>query len=109
MTRRLLTCASLVGALLLCAVVATDPVDVAGAALAPPPPVRAASPECRFDVHLGDGIVRLRIRGCDACRTVVTIEIKLPRLQRSAFSVQRSAFVNPSPPGTYYRVRSHSA
>ncbi|HJR59722.1 MAG TPA: hypothetical protein VJ813_10000 [Vicinamibacterales bacterium] len=118
MTRRLLTYASLAGALLLCAVVATGPVDVSGAALAPRRPDLVAAGGYSFDLHLGDGIFRLRIRGCDACRTAVTIEIRLPRLQRSpsafgvrrsAFSVQRSLFVNPIPPGTYYRVRSQSA
>jgi hypothetical protein len=104
MMRRLITYALLTGTLLLCGLAATGPVDVAGAALAPPGVSRTVMPGHGFDLHLGDGIFRLRIRGCDSCRTAVTIELRLPRLGHPA-----SCIVNPGARATYYRVRSHSA
>jgi hypothetical protein len=79
MTRTPLAIAFLTGALVLCAAGATAPVDVAGAALAPSSPRRAARPGCAFNLHLGDGIIRLRIRGGESCRTAVTVEITLLR------------------------------
>ena len=68
MTRRLLILASLTLALLFSGVVADSP------ATADADPIAAPT----FDVHLGDGMLRVRIRGCDDCRTQVSIRIELP-------------------------------
>ena len=89
MTRRCLPL--LAGALLLCGVAAGAP--------APAVHLRAASlageteaghgkttashlvaDGTAFDVHLGDGIFRLRIRGCEDCPTSLTIEVRLGEL-----------------------------
>ena len=80
MTRRLLVLAALTLALLFSGVVTDSPTPAAGAAMVPPATLdraRVAAPT--FDVHLGDGILRVRIRGCDECRTEVSIRIELPR------------------------------
>ena len=77
MTRRLLIPAALTLALLFSGVVANSPAPAAGAAVVPPattgPP---AAPT--FDFHLGDGILRVRIRGGGECRTEVSIRFELP-------------------------------
>ena len=80
MTRQLLTLVLLTGTLLLCAVAAPPPTSVAGAALAPEAADRTPGAGYHLDVRLGDGIFQVRIRGCEACQTSVTIEVKLPRL-----------------------------
>lgn len=91
MTRRGLPL--LAGALLLCGVAAGAP--------APAVHLRAASvggevEEVRvqpastgghpvaapFDVHVGDGIFRLRIHGCDGCQVSLTIEVSFGELWR---------------------------
>ena len=80
MTRRLLVLAALTLALLFSGVVADSPAPAAGAAMVPPAmlyPDPIAAPT--FDVHLGDGILRVRIRGCDDGRTEVSIRIELAR------------------------------
>lgn len=80
MTRRLLVPAALTLALLVSGVIADSPAPAAGAAMVPPAttdPAVIAAPT--FDVHLGDGIFQLRIRGCADCRTGVSIRIELPR------------------------------
>jgi hypothetical protein len=84
MTRRLLILASLTAALLFSGVIADSPAPAAGAAMLPPRVSAADGP--RFDVRLGDGIVQVRIRGCEACPTEVSIQLEFPRL---------SALVNP--------------
>jgi len=76
MTRRLV--ASLVATLLVCSVaVAPDP--LAKAAL-PPIPLRAAADPISFNIRVGDGIFRVRIRGGEMCDTALTIEIRIPGL-----------------------------
>ena len=80
MTRRLLVLASLTLALLFSGVVADSPAPAAGAAMLPTTTLDSdpiAAPT--FDVHLGDGILRVRIRGCDDCPTEVSIRIELAR------------------------------
>ena len=77
MTRRLFILASLTLALLFSGVAADSPAPSAGAAVVPPAttdPLAAPA----FDVQLGEGILRVRIRGCGDCRTEVSIRIELP-------------------------------
>ena len=76
MTRRLV---ALLGATLLVCSVAVAPDPLAKAALAPVP-VRTATNPISFDVRLGDGIFRVRIRGGESCDTSLTIEIRVPGL-----------------------------
>ena len=79
MTRRLLIPAALTLALLFSGVVADSPTPASGAALVPAAtPALASIAAPTFDVHLGDGILQLWIRGCDDCRTEVSIRIELP-------------------------------
>jgi hypothetical protein len=80
MTRRLLTFLSIVTALILLTAALAAPVRVEGAAL---PPAKAATPDrCgSIDVHLGDGIVRLRVRTCEGCAPVLGLEITLPKVR----------------------------
>lgn len=94
MTRTPLAIAFLIGALSLFAAIATAPVDVAGAALAPLRPTRAAAPACAFNLHLGDGIIRLRVRGGESCRTAVTVEIRLPRRVGQLLTPSRPLRIN---------------
>jgi hypothetical protein len=86
MTRRL--AASLVATLLVYSVaVAPDP--LAKAAL-PPIPVRTGSANpISFDVRVGDGIFRVRIRSGEACDTSLTIEIRIPGLIETSFTPAR--------------------
>ena len=86
MTRRL--AASLVAALLVYSVaVAPDP--LAKAAL-PPMPVRTSSANpISFDVRVGDGIFRVRIRSGEACDTSLTIEIRIPGLFETSVTPAR--------------------
>jgi hypothetical protein len=77
MTRRLLVPAALTLALLFSGV-ADSPAPAAGAAMVPAKIESAPTAAPMFDVHVGDGILRLRIRGCDDCRTEVAIRIELP-------------------------------
>lgn len=79
MTRRLLTLLGLTGALLFSGVIVDSPAPAAGAAMLPaavPVPSRAPTP--LFDLRLGEGIVQVRIRACEACRTEVSIRLELP-------------------------------
>jgi len=85
MTRRL--AASLAATLLVCSV-AFAPDPQAKAAL-PPTPARSAENPVDFDVHLGDGIFRVRIRGGEACDTSLTIEIRIPGLFETSVSPPR--------------------
>jgi len=85
MTRRL--AASLAATLLVCSVaVAPDP--LAKAAL-PPIPVRASTNPISYDVRVGDGILRVRIRSGEACDTSLTIEIRVPGLFETSFTPAR--------------------
>lgn len=79
MTRRLLILLGLTGALLFSGVIVDSPAPAAGAAMLPaavPVPPRAAAP--LFDVRLGEGVVQVRIRACETCRTEVSIRLELP-------------------------------
>lgn len=80
MTRRLLTLLSVVTALLLLTAALAAPVSVEGAAL---PPAQAATPRGSggVDVHLGDGILRLRVRTCAGCAPILRLEITLPKVR----------------------------
>jgi hypothetical protein len=89
MTRRLVTLASLAGALFFFAVILRSPSEAAVAAVGVAPPHLAADPGYRFDIRLGDRILQLRIRGCDTCSPAVTLEIKLPRLVDPARQMAR--------------------
>ena len=85
MTRRL--AASLAATLLVCSVaVAPDP--LAKAAL-PPVPVRTSATPISFDVTVGDGVFRVRIRSGEACDTSLTIEIRVPGLFEASFTPAR--------------------
>ena len=86
MTRRCLPI--LAGALLFCGVATSAPAPahlraasiggkVEGVRIAP---TRIDPSPARFELHLGDGIFRLRIRGCDTCPASVTIEVMLGEL-----------------------------
>jgi hypothetical protein len=80
MTRRLLVPAALTLALLFSGLVADSPAPAAGAAMVPPAaPGLAPIAAPTFDAQLGDGVLRVRIRGCHDCRTEVSIRIELPR------------------------------
>jgi hypothetical protein len=79
MTRRLLLPAALTLALLFSGLVADSPAPAAGAAMVPVAAEFAPIATPTFDAQLGDGILQLRIRGCDDCRTEVSIRIELPR------------------------------
>jgi hypothetical protein len=74
MTRRLL--AALAATLLVCTVAVT-PDPLAKAALLPSPVQRAANP-LSFDMRVGDGIIRVRIRTGEGGDTSLTIEIRVP-------------------------------
>jgi hypothetical protein len=74
MTRRLL--ASLAAALLV-STIAVTPDPLAKAALAPIP-VRSTANPVSFDLHVGDGIFQVRIRGGERGGTSLTIEIRVP-------------------------------
>lgn len=79
MTRRLLTLLGLTGALLFSGVIVDSPAPAAGAAMLPAAvPVPSTAPTPLFDVRLGEGIVQVRIRACEACRTEVSIRLELP-------------------------------
>lgn len=78
MTRRGLPL--LAGALLLCGVAAGAPTPALEAVRVQPTPNLIGAAPAHFDVHLGDGIFRLRIRGCETCRASVTIEVTLGEL-----------------------------
>jgi hypothetical protein len=76
MTRRLLTLTCLTGALLFSGVAADTPAPAAGAAVLPPRPAAPADVPT-FDVQMGDGVIQIRIRSCEACRTEVAVRIEL--------------------------------
>ncbi len=80
MTRRLLTLLSIVTAFVLLTAAVTAPVSVEGAAL---PPAQAATPcgSGGVDLHLGDGIFRLRVRTCEGCAPILGLEITLPKVR----------------------------
>lgn len=44
-----------------------------------------------FDVHVGDGIFRLRIRGYDRCAASVTVEVRLDELWQLIRSMVRAS------------------
>jgi hypothetical protein len=77
MTRRLLVPAALTLALLFSGV-ADSPAPAAGAAMVPAARESAPIAVPTFDVRLGDGVLQLRIRGRDDCRTEVSIRIEWP-------------------------------
>ena len=78
MTRRLLVLAALTLALLFSGVVADSPTPAAGSAMVPATPASDPIAAPTFDVYLGGGILQVRIRGCDDCRTELSIWIELP-------------------------------
>jgi hypothetical protein len=79
MTPRLLTLLSILTALILLTAAVTAPVQVEGAALAP---ARTGTPAAGgVDVHLGDGIFRVRVRTCQGCAPVLALEIAVPKLR----------------------------
>ena len=80
MTRRLLTLFSIACAIALLTVALSAPVNVQGAALAPPEAGRPAAIDS-VDIHLGDGIFQLRVRTCEGCAPALTLEIRLPQVQ----------------------------
>ena len=85
MTRRL---AAALAATLLVYSVAVAPDPLAKAAL-PPIPVRTSANPISFDVRVGDGIFRVRIRSGEACDTSLTIEIRIPGLVETSFTPAR--------------------
>ena len=72
-------------ATLILGVAATAPDPIAEAAIVPARTLHKTPGRTPFDLRLGDGIFRLLIRGCDACDTSLTIEIKLPNMFRAFF------------------------
>ena len=74
MTRRLLVL--LAGTLLLGSAAACAPGPIAEAAIVPPAIRTPVADPPAFDLHLGDGIVRLRVRSCQLCATSITVEIR---------------------------------
>jgi hypothetical protein len=80
MTRRLLTLLSILTALVLFTAALAAPVSVEGAAL-PPAHTGAAGAPGSVDLHLGDGVFRVRVRTCEGCAPVLTLEIALPKVR----------------------------
>ena len=82
MTPRLLTLLSILTALILFTAALTAPVRVEGAAL-PPASTSTSGASGSVDVHLGDGIFRLRVRTCEGCAPVLAVEIAIPKVRLS--------------------------
>jgi hypothetical protein len=74
MTRPLL--ALLVGTLLLGSGAAFAPGPIAEAAIVRHEIRTPIADPPAFDLHLGDGIFRLRVRSCQLCETSITLEIR---------------------------------
>jgi hypothetical protein len=74
MTPRLVILFSILTALVLLTVALTAPVSVEGAA----PAARPSGAPGSVGVHLGDGIVRLKVRAGERCGPVLALEIVVP-------------------------------
>jgi hypothetical protein len=74
MTRRLL--ALLAGTLLLGGAAAFAPGPIAEAAIVRHAIRTPVTDPPAFDLHLGDGLFRLRVRSCHLCDTSITLEIR---------------------------------
>lgn len=77
---RLITLFSVLTVLILFTAALTAPVRVEGAVLEPATN-RASGVTGNVDIHLGDGIFRLKVRACEGCGPLLTLEIAVPKIR----------------------------